>query len=76
MATSPSAQQALGLAIKARHQELRLTQEQLASDTGLHQRWISDVETGKRNRSYSSLLHLAEGLELSTSELIARAKQI
>jgi transcriptional regulator with XRE-family HTH domain len=72
----PAPQVALGLAVKARRQELRLTQEQLAHETGLHQRWISNVETGKRNPSYSSLRRLASGLQLATSELIARAEQL
>jgi transcriptional regulator with XRE-family HTH domain len=67
---------ALGLAAKARREELGLTQEQLANDTDLHQRWISNVETGKRNPSYSSLRRLAAGLGLSTSALIALAERI
>jgi transcriptional regulator with XRE-family HTH domain len=67
---------ALGLAVKARREELDLTQEQLANDTDLHQRWISNVETGKRNPSYGSLRRLAAGLELSASELLARAERI
>jgi transcriptional regulator with XRE-family HTH domain len=69
-------QAALGLAVKARRHELELTQEQLSLRSELHQRWISNVETGKRNPSYASLRRLASGLELSTSELIARAEQI
>ncbi len=67
---------ALGEAVAARRQELGLTQEQLDLRTDLHQRWISNVETGKRNPSYASLRRLAAGLDLSTSELIARAEQI
>jgi transcriptional regulator with XRE-family HTH domain len=76
MPAAPSFQAALGLAVKARREELELTQEQLANDTDLHQRWISNVETGKRNPSYGSLRRLAAGLELSASELLARAEQI
>jgi transcriptional regulator with XRE-family HTH domain len=76
MPATLSFQGALGLAVKARRDELDLTQEQLAHDTGLHQRWISNVETGKRNPSYGSLRRLAAGLELSASELLARAEQI
>lgn len=72
----PSFQAALGLAVKARRGELELTQEQLANETDLHQRWISNVETGKRNPSYGSLRRLAAGLELPVSELIARAEAI
>jgi len=74
MSASPAFQAALGTAVKARREELKHTQEQLANDSGLHQRWISNVETGKRNPSYSSLRRLADALELSTSELIARAE--
>jgi transcriptional regulator with XRE-family HTH domain len=73
---APTFQLALGLAVKARRSELGITQEQLANDTDLHQRWISNVETGKRNPSYASLRRLAAGLDLSTSELIARAEQL
>jgi transcriptional regulator with XRE-family HTH domain len=71
-----SPQKVLGRAVAARRQELRLTQEQLANDTDLHQRWISNVETGKRNPSYSSLRRLASGLGLTTSALIALAERI
>jgi transcriptional regulator with XRE-family HTH domain len=76
MPTSPAFQLALGLAVKGRREQLGLTQEQIANDTDLHQRWISNVETGKRNPSYGSLRRLAAGLDLSASELIARAEQI
>jgi transcriptional regulator with XRE-family HTH domain len=76
MAATPTPQVALGLAVKTRREELGLTQEQLDHETELHQRWISNVETGKRNPSYSSLRRLAAGLQLSTSELIARAEQL
>ncbi len=76
MPASPAFQAALGHAVKARRQDLNLTQEQLANDTDLHQRWISNVETGKRNPSYSSLRRLASGLKLPTSELIARAEAL
>ena len=75
MSVSPAFQVALGHAAKARRQELGLTQEQLAHDTDLHQRWISNVETGKRNPSYGSLRRLAAGLEVTVSELIALAEQ-
>jgi transcriptional regulator with XRE-family HTH domain len=52
-----------------------MTQEQLANETELHQRWISNIETGKRNPSYASLRRLAAGLKLSTAQLVARAEQ-
>lgn len=76
MPVSPAFQAALGLAVKQRRQELDLTQEQLSLRSELHQRWISNIETGKRNPSYASIRRLAAGLELSASELLARAEQI
>ncbi|MGN6373696.1 MAG: helix-turn-helix domain-containing protein [Solirubrobacteraceae bacterium] len=76
MPASPAFQAALGLAVKARREELGRTQEQLSNDSELHQRWISNVETGKRNPSYASLRRLAAALDLSTAELIARAEAI
>jgi transcriptional regulator with XRE-family HTH domain len=72
----PTFKAALGLAVKRRREELGLTQEQIANDTELHQRWISNVETGKRNPSYASLRRLAAGLDLKASELLALAEQI
>lgn len=76
MPAAPAFQAALGMAVKQRRQELGLTQEQLANNSELHQRWVSNVENAKRNPSYASLRRLAAGLELSTSELIARAERI
>lgn len=76
MSASPAFQLALGQAVKTRREELGLTQEQLDNNTELHQRWISNVETGKRNPSYGSLRRLAAGLDLTASELLARAEQI
>jgi transcriptional regulator with XRE-family HTH domain len=76
MSASPAFQAALGLAVKHRRQELKLTQEELHLRSELHQRWISNVETGKRNPSYGSLRRLAAALDLTASELLARAEQI
>lgn len=69
-------QQALGRAVAERRQELGLTQEELALRSDLHQRWISNVENGHRNPSYSSLRRLAVGLALQASELLARVERI
>src|ERR1700683_2625906 len=72
----PPFKRSLSFASNARGEKLTLTQEQLANDTDLHQRGISNVETGKRNPSYASLRRLAAGLGLSASELLSRAEQI
>jgi len=62
--------------LKHRREELGLTQEELHLRSDLHQRWISNVETGKRNPSFASLRRLAAALDLTASELLARAEQI
>ncbi len=64
------------MAVVARRRELGLTQEQVASGGDLHQRWVSNVENGWRNPSYASLRRLAAGLQLTASELIARAESL
>jgi transcriptional regulator with XRE-family HTH domain len=74
MPAAPVFQAALGHAVKVRRQDLGLTQEQVSLHSDLHQRWISNVETGKRNPSYASLRRLAAALGLSTADLIARAE--
>jgi transcriptional regulator with XRE-family HTH domain len=77
MPSRPAFQRALGDAVKHRRNDLSLSQEQLAHNSdGLHQRWISNVETGLRNPNYTSLRRLAAALELSASELLARAEEI
>ena len=76
MAAASPYQAALGVAVKRRRLELELSQEQLSLRAELHQRWISNVETGKRNPSYASIRRLAAGLGLAASELIALAEQI
>lgn len=76
MPASSSFQAALGHAVKQRREEIGLTQEAVSLRAELHQRWISNVETGMRNPSYGSLRRLAAGLGLSASELIARAERI
>jgi transcriptional regulator with XRE-family HTH domain len=76
MSASPAFQHALGIAAKTRREELGLTQEAVSLRADLHQRWVSNVENGKRNPSYGSLRRLAAGLDLSASELLVRAERI
>lgn len=74
MEIAPPLQVALGRAVKARRKELGLTQEQVALRGDLQQRWISNVETGKRDLRYSSLCRLAPLLELTAAQLVDRAE--
>lgn len=60
----------LGKQIKTQRENLGLTQEKLAEKCGLDRTYISLLERGKRNPSYTNLLKVAAGLEISISELM------
>lgn len=65
---------ALGRAVRAIRDEKKISQVQLAEATGLAQAWISQIERGRRNPSWSNVLRLAEGLGVRLSELVKRAE--
>lgn len=67
---------ALGRAVHAIRTDRNISQAQLAADTGFMQSWISNVEHGRRNVSWSNVGRLAEGLGVSVSELAARAETL
>jgi transcriptional regulator with XRE-family HTH domain len=72
---SEKALQALGDAIRARRGEIDgLSQEGLADLAGMHRTYVSEIERGLRNPSYRNLVKLAEALDMSLSELVARAE--
>jgi len=66
---SPAAQ-AFGQRVRARRQELDLTQEQLADACGLHWTFIGQVERGRRNISLHNILKIGAGLRLDPGELV------
>jgi transcriptional regulator with XRE-family HTH domain len=65
---------ALGRAVRAIRTERGLSQAQVAEAVGFIQAWISHVEHGRRNPSWSNIVRLAEGLGVSVSELAKRAE--
>jgi transcriptional regulator with XRE-family HTH domain len=67
---------ALGRAVHAVRTERGISQVQLAEATGFRQSWISNVEHGRRNPSWSNVVRLAEGLGVRTSALIERAEAL
>jgi transcriptional regulator with XRE-family HTH domain len=52
----------LGENIRRARYRLRISQEELAERSGLHRTYLSDVERGRRNLSFFSLLAIARGL--------------
>jgi transcriptional regulator with XRE-family HTH domain len=73
-ARHPPDQLALGEAVRAIREERGLSQVQLAAATGFIQAWISHVERGRRNPSWSNVVRLAGGLGVSVAELAKRAE--
>jgi XRE family transcriptional regulator, regulator of sulfur utilization len=67
---------ALGRAVQAIRAEREISQVQLAEATGFMQSWISNVEHGRRNPSWSNVVRLAGGLGISVAELVARAEAL
>ena len=62
---------ALGLAVRARRLSRGYTQERLAEETGLHPRYVSDIERARRNVSFLNLFRLARGLGIELAVLAA-----
>lgn len=60
---------ALGLKVKHKRVELGLSQEQLADICGFDRTYISLLERGKRNISFSNLEKISCGLSMTISDL-------
>ena len=60
---------ALGRNIRTARKILNISQEELAFRCELHRTYLSDIERGVRNLSFSSLVALARGLGSTVSEL-------
>jgi DNA-binding XRE family transcriptional regulator len=69
VAKHPKLQSDLGNAIKELRGLRAITQEELASRTGLHPTYISDMERGARNPSFAVLVRLMRGLDMPVADL-------
>jgi transcriptional regulator with XRE-family HTH domain len=58
-----------GFAVKARREELGLTQEHLAHEAGIHRTYLSDVERGSRNICLMNIERVAAALSLKLGDL-------
>jgi len=61
--------QTLGNKVKELRAELTLSQESLAGKCGFDRTYISLIERGKRNISFTNLRTLAKGLNTTISDL-------
>lgn len=67
--TTADVQRLLGLALKELRTSQKLTQEELSARTGVHPTYISDIERGARNPSWSKLVELVIGMGLTMADL-------
>jgi transcriptional regulator with XRE-family HTH domain len=61
----------LGKVIRERRIALGMSQEDLASKSGLHRTYVSDVERGIRNLTLGALWFIATGLNMQLADIIA-----
>lgn len=67
---------ALGLAVRARRESMRISQEALAERAGLHRTYIGGIERGERNLSYMNLVAVAAALGVAAAQLVAEAEHL
>ena len=65
----------LGRAIRRLRRAHRLTIEDLAATAGMHVTYLSGIERGVRNPTWSKVSQLAAALDVSVSTLAAEAEQ-
>lgn len=65
---------ALGAAVREIREQRGLTQQQLADKAGVASTFLSDIERGVRNPSWSTVLGIAKALGVKPSELVAKAE--
>lgn len=68
--TSQKKLEKLGVRIRQYRNEKKLSQEELADLCEFDRTYISMVERGKRNLSFSNLCIFADSLNISVSELL------
>jgi transcriptional regulator with XRE-family HTH domain len=65
----PDIRERFGDAVRARREELELTQEEFAERAKIHRTYVSDIERGSRNVSLINIEKIAAALSMSISEL-------
>lgn len=68
--------QAFGQALRDLRQAQGWTQETLAFEAGLERVFISMLERGVRQPTFTAVLKLAAALDCSASELVGRAERL
>jgi transcriptional regulator with XRE-family HTH domain len=66
----------LGLAVRERREQRRLSQASLASALGVARQRIGALERGQLNPRYELLVALADALGVEVGELVSRAEAL
>jgi len=66
----------LSKAIRQLRHEVKLSQEALGLQVGIHPTWISHIESGRVNPTWGNVRRIAEGLEVSLPVLAALAEEL
>jgi transcriptional regulator with XRE-family HTH domain len=69
-AESGSILAAFGARVRASRNRLGLSQEGLASRSGLHRTYIGGIERGERNIALINIVQLAKSLEIDPGDLV------
>jgi len=69
-----TAHAAFGEAVRSVRKQRGISQESLALKCGLDRTYISGIERGTRNPSLTNILKIAAALQVSPSEIFARAR--
>lgn len=67
---------AFGLACKVYRDKLNISQEKFALSIGMDRTYYSSVEAGKRNISIQNIKKIADGLEVSLTQLFETVEEI
>jgi transcriptional regulator with XRE-family HTH domain len=67
---------AFGDALRELRKERGIPQEGMALKSGLNRGYYGDVERGERNVSLANILKIAAALEMSASQILARAEKL
>lgn len=65
----------LARAIRKLRTEVKLSQERLGHQAGLHPTWISHIESGRINPTWGNVRRIAAGLQVPLPELAALAEE-
>jgi transcriptional regulator with XRE-family HTH domain len=69
-------EQAFGRVLQEIRKERGLSQEDLGFESGYHRTYISFLERGKKSPSLSTIMDLADSLDVLASELMRRVERV